>query len=404
MKTNTITHIDMDTFFVSCERLINPALAKKPVLVGGTSDRGVVASCSYEARKFGVHAAMPMRLAKTLCPDAAIIQGDSSLYSKLSDVITEIIREKAPLYEKSSIDEFYIDLSGMDRFHGCYQWSHEIRQDIIKETGLPISFGLSSNKTVAKVATGEAKPNGKLQISHGTEKAFLAPLSVRKIPMVGPKNYEKFRSLGVKHIGTIQQFPVEIMERVFGKYGIALWKKAQGIDETPIIPYREKKSISVERTFERDTADKTKLNSILTAMTESLAFQLRNANKLTACINVKIRYADLNTYSKQATIPYSSSDHILVKKAKELFTSLYDRRLLIRLIGIRFSHLVGGGQQIRLFEDSEEMINLYSAMDKIRKKFGQTAVKHAIAMESSNMSNGNPFNGEPPVIPARRRI
>jgi DNA polymerase-4 len=404
MQTNTITHIDMDTFFVSCERLINPALAKKPVLVGGTSDRGVVASCSYEARKFGVHAAMPMRLAKTLCPDAAIIQGDSSLYSKLSDVITEIIREKAPLYEKSSIDEFYIDLSGMDRFHGCYQWSHEIRQDIIKETGLPISFGLSSNKTVAKVATGEAKPNGKLQISHGTEKAFLAPLSVRKIPMVGPKNYEKFRSLGVKHIGTIQQFPVEIMERVFGKYGIALWKKAQGIDETPIIPYREKKSISVERTFERDTADKTKLNSILTAMTESLAFQLRNANKLTACINVKIRYADLNTYSKQATIPYSSSDHILVKKAKELFTSLYDRRLLIRLIGIRFSHLVGGGQQIRLFEDSEEMINLYSAMDKIRKKFGQTAVKRAIAMESSNMSNGNPFNGEPPVIPAHRRI
>jgi DNA polymerase-4 len=404
MKTNTITHIDMDTFFVSCERLINPALAKKPVLVGGTSDRGVVASCSYEARKFGVHAAMPMRLAKTLCPDAAIIQGDSSLYSKLSDVITEIIREKAPLYEKSSIDEFYIDLSGMDRFHGCYQWSHEIRQDIIKETGLPISFGLSSNKTVAKVATGEAKPNGKLQISHGAEKTFLAPLSVRKIPMVGPKNYEKLRSLGAKHISTIQQFPVEIMERVFGKYGIALWKKAQGIDETPIIPYREKKSISVERTFERDTADKTKLNSILTAMTESLAFQLRNANKLTACINIKIRYADLNTYSKQATIPYSSSDHILVEKAKELFTSLYDRRLLIRLIGIRFSHLVGGGQQIRLFEDSEEMINLYSAMDKIRKKFGQTAVKHAIAMESSNMSNENPFNGEPPVIPAHRRI
>lgn len=404
MKTNTITHIDMDTFFVSCERLINPALAKKPVLVGGTSDRGVVASCSYEARKFGVHAAMPMRLAKTLCPDAAIIQGDSSLYSKLSDVITEIIREKAPLYEKSSIDEFYIDLSGMDRFHGCYQWSHEIRQDIIKETGLPISFGLSSNKTVAKVATGEAKPNGKLQISHGTEKAFLAPLSVRKIPMVGPKNYEKFRSLGVKHIGTIQQFPVEIMERVFGKYGITLWNKAQGIDETPIIPYREKKSISVERTFERDTADRIKLNSILTAMTESLAFQLRSANKLTACINVKIRYADLNTYSKQATMPYSSSDHILVEKAKELFTSLYDRRLLIRLIGIRFSHLVGGGQQIRLFEDSEEMINLYSAMDKIRKKFGQTAVKRAIAMESSNMSNENPFNGEPPVTPAHRRI
>ena len=291
----------------------------------------------------------------------------------------------------------------MDRFHGCYKWAVEIRQAIIRETGLPISFGLSSNKTVAKVATGEAKPNGKLRIQHGSEKVFLAPLSVKKIPMVGPKNYETLRSLGAKYIGTVQQLPIEMMERVFGKYGIAIWKKAQGIDQTPVIPYRQKKSISIERTFEQDTADTIKLSSILAAMTESLTFQLRSANKLTACINVKIRYADLNTYSKQATIPYASSDHILVKKAKELFSSLYDRRLLIRLIGLRFSHLVGGGQQIRLFEDTEEAINLYIAMDHLRKKFGQDAVKRAVAMGSINMSNGNPFNGEPPVIPANRR-
>ncbi len=385
--------MDLDTFFVSCERLINPKLENKPVLIGGTNDRGVVASCSYEARKFGVHAAMPMRLAKRLCSDAIIIRGDSSLYSKYSNMVTDIIKDRAPMYEKASIDEFYIDMTGMERFHGCHQWAKELRQKIIKETNLPISFGLSANKTVSKIGTGEAKPNGQIQIPRGTEKPFLSPLSVRKIPMVGEKTYELLRSLGVGYIKTIQEMPIEMLQRVLGKHGTSLWKKAQGLDKTPVIPYQEQKSISIERTFDRDTADMTKLNNIMLAMAENLAFQLRNRNKLTSCVTVKIRYADFNTHSKQARIPYTACDHTLIEKTKDLFNGLYKRRLLIRLIGVKYSHLVGGGHQVNMFEDTEDIINLYTAMDHIRKRFGQNAIKRACAIGSKTIVRIKPFNG-----------
>jgi DNA polymerase-4 len=192
----TVVHMDLDSFFVSVSRLQNSALIGKPVLVGGSSDRGVVASCSYEARQFGIHSAMPMKLARRLCPEALIIRGDYESYSNYSSIITEMIGEQVPVYEKSSIDEFYLDLSGMDKFFGCYKWATELRQKIQKETGLPISFGLSVNKTVSKVATGEAKPNGQMQINFGNEKQFLSPLSVSKIPMVGEKTAHLLRSMG----------------------------------------------------------------------------------------------------------------------------------------------------------------------------------------------------------------
>ncbi len=384
--------MDLDTFFVSCERLINPKLENKPVLIGGTNDRGVVASCSYEARKFGVHAAMPMRLAKRLCSDAIIIRGDSSLYSQYSNMVTDIIKDRAPMYEKSSIDEFYIDMTGMERFHGCYHWARELRQKIIKETNLPISFGLSTSKTVSKVGTGEAKPNGQIQIPSGKERSFLSPLSVRKIPMVGGKTYEILRSLGVGYIKTVQEMPIEMLQRVLGKNGTSLWKKAQGLDKSPVIPYREQKSISIERTFDRDTADMPKLHNILLAMAENLAFHLRRKDKLTSCVSVKIRYADFNTHSKQAHIPYTSCDHKLTEKTKDLFNRLYERRLLIRLIGVKYSYLVGGGHQINLFEDTQEVINLYTAMDHIRVRFGQDAIKRACAIDSKSLRQSNPFN------------
>jgi len=391
MFEKAIIHMDLDTFFVSCERLINPKLENKPVLIGGTSDRGVVASCSYEARKFGVHAAMPMRLAKRLCSDATIIRGDSGLYSRYSNIVTGIIKDSAPMYEKSSIDEFYIDMTGMERFHGCYSWATGLREKIIKETNLPISFGLSANKTVSKVGTGEAKPNGQIQIPIGSEKPFLSPLSVRKIPMVGEKTYEILRSLGVGYIKTVQEMPIEMLQRVLGKRGTSLWKKAQGLDNTPVIPYHEQKSISKEKTFERDTADTSRLNNIMISMAESLAFQLRDKNKLTSCITVKIRYADFNTHSKQARIPYTACDHSLVEKTKDLFNGLYKRRLLIRLIGVKYSHLVGGGHQVNMFEDTEDIINLYVAMDHLRKRFGQNAIKRACAIDSK-IVRLNPFN------------
>lgn len=403
MIQRVIVHLDLDAFFVSCERLLEPKLRGKPILIGGTGSRGVVASCSYEAREYGIHSAMPMKMARQLCPHATVIRGNSGTYSSFSHMVTDIVREQSPLFEKSSIDEFYIDMSGMDRFFGCYKWARELREKIIRETHLPISFGLSTSKTVSKIGTGEAKPNNHKEIPRGMEKSFLAPLSIRKIPMVGPRTYSMLRNLGVEHIKTVQQMPPELLERVMGQHGISLWKKAQGIDNTAVIPYHERKSISSERTFERDTTDVGGLRSIITSMAENLAYQLRKGNKLTACVTVKIRYSDFQTCTRQARISYTSCDHTLIAVALGLFDKLYDRRVLVRLVGLRFSHLVGGGYQINLFEDTQEMLNLYAAMDRVRKRFGRHAVKRAVTMASKNIGRENPFNKQAPVIPARRR-
>ncbi len=404
MKTDqrAIVHFDLDTFFVSCERILDSRLNNRPVLIGGLSDRGVVASCSYEARKFGIRSAMPMRLARQLCPEAVIIRGNSGTYSKFSDSVIQIIKEYAPAYEKASIDEFYMDLSGMDQYFGCLKYASELRQRIIKETHLPISFGLSINKTVSKIATGIAKPNNQLKIDKGKERLFLSPLPVSKIPMVGEKTHQMLCHLGVKLIGTVQKMPIEMMESAFGKNGIAIWKKANGIDNSPIIPFNERKSISTERTFDRDTIDVQKLKSILTAMAENLAFQLRRGQKLSGCITVKLRYSDFQTHTLQCRVPYTSADHIIVPKVKELFKKLYNRRLLVRLVGVRFSNLVGGNYQMNLFEDSEEIISLYQAMDRIRERFGDRAVIRAEGMEARTIGRMNPFTGEPPPLLAHR--
>lgn len=402
MNNKSILHLDLDTFFVSCERLINSGLEGKPVIIGGTSDRGVVSSCSYEARKFGVHSAMPMKLARRICPEAIIIKGDGGTYSKYSKLVTEIIKDRAPLYEKSSIDEFYVDLTGMDIYFHSYQWATELRETIMKESGLPISFGMSTSKTVAKIGTGEAKPCGQLQINRGYEKRFLAPLSLRKIPMVGEKTLVILRNMGLEYVRTVQEMPYELMQSVLGVNGGIIWKKCNGIDNSPVVRYNEKKSISSERTFQKDTMDLHKLRGYLVGMAENLAFQLRNGNKLTACITVKIRYSDMQTYSKQRQIAYTSSDHTIIETAKDLFDQLYDRRVRIRLIGVRCSHLVEGGHQINLFEDSQKMISLYQAMDKIRNRFGMKAVKRSLTIGTSGYGGMNPFTGEPNMVPAHR--
>lgn len=399
-----IVHIDLDTFFVSCERLLDSRLKNRPVLIGGTSDRGVVASCSYEARAFGVHSAMPMRMARELCPEAIIIRGNSGTYSKYSEMVTEIIKEKSPVYEKTSIDEFYIDLTGMDKYFGCLQYATELRHTVIRETGLPISFGLSANKTVSKVATGEAKPNNQIKIDHGNEKPFLAPLSVKKIPMVGQKTYQSLCRLGVKKIKTIQEMPAELMEKAFGKNGISIWKKANGIDHSIVQPYNERKSISTERTFDKDTIDVHKLKTLIAAMAENLAFQLRRGEKLTSCVTIKLRYSDFQTYTLQSKIPYTSADHILIERCMDLFKKLYNRRLLVRLIGVRFSGLVQGNYQINLFDDTQKTLALYKAMDTIRDRYGDRSVYRGSTMGARTISRFNPFTGEPPPLLANRRV
>ena len=371
-----ISHMDLDTFFVSCERLKNSDLIGKPLIIGG-GDRGVVASCSYETRYFGVRSAMPIKMALRLCPEAKVIRGDMEMYSNMSHTVTEIIQEKVPVLEKASIDEFYLDLSGMDKFFGCYQWTTEIAEAVRKNTGLPISFALSTNKTVSKIGTGESKPIGKLEIPEQKIRAFLNPLSVKKIPMVGNVTFQLLSRLGVRNIQTLSEMPVDVLHRLIGKNGQELWKKANGIDETPVVPYSERKSISKENTFSQDTIDINGIKSILSGMVEQLCFQLRQEKWLTSTVVVKIRYSNFDTETKQYRIPYTSSDHTLLKYALELFEKVYNRRMRIRLIGVKFTGLVHGCHQMNLFEDTEELISLYQTMDKIKTRFGSDSVGRA---------------------------
>ena len=399
-----IVHMDLDTFFVSCERLLDSRLNGKPILIGGTSDRGVVASCSYEARRFGIHSAMPMKMAKERCPEAIVIKGNSATYSRYSRAVTEIIREASPLYEKMSVDEFYLDFTGMDRFFGTLKYATELRQKIIRETGLPISFGLSQNKTVSKVATGEAKPNNQRMVSHGEERAFLAPLSVAKIPMVGTKTYQTLCNLGIRKIQTLQELPVQMMEHALGENGVSIWKKAQGIDPSPVVQHTERKSISTERTFDHDTIDVRKLKAIISAMAENLAYQLRRGGKLTGCVTVKIRFSDFQTQTLQRKISYTSADHQLMPLVAELFDRIYNRRLLVRLIGVRYSDLVTGCHQLSLFDDQVDYARLYQAMDRIRIRYGDRAVIRALGMDARTIGRWNPFDGDAPPLLANRRI
>jgi len=383
-----ILHMDLDSFFVSVECLKNSTFKGKPLIIGGKSNRGVVASCSYEARRFGVHSAMPMKMALRLCPQAIVLKGDMDSYSKYSRLVTDVIAEDAPVYEKASIDEFYLDLSGMDRYFGCFKWSLELREQIMKETGLPISFGLSINKLVSKVGTGEAKPNGTKEVQKGEEKAFLFPLSVRKIPGIGKETYKKLSFMGVRKIKTLSEIPPRLLEREFGKHGRSLWEKAHGIDNTPIVPYSEQKSMSKERTFSEDTLNLSFMRNMLLKMVDELSFELRKVEKLCSCVTVKIRYADFNTYTRQKHINYTANENILSQYVCELFDSLYERRQLIRLIGVKYSGLVQGNYQISLFDDTATDISLMQEKDWIRERFGTDKIMRASYLNAQKKKPG----------------
>ena len=395
--TRAIVHLDMNTFFVSCERITNSQLEGIPLIIGG-GDRGVVASCSYEARRFGVRSAMPIHMALKLCPQAKVMKGDMELYSKFSHTITEIIQEKAPVVEKASIDEFYLDITGMDKFYGSYKWTDELAKTITKETGLPLTFALSVNKTVSKIGTGEGKQKQNLEIPEHLVKPFLNPLSIQKIPMVGDVTFRLLSRIGIRTIQTLSEMPAEVLQQMIGKNGLEIWKKANGIDNTPVEPYTERKSISTEHTFSQDTIDIIKLKTILMGMVEKLAFQLRSEQWLTSTIVVKIRYANFDTETKQCKIAYTSADHILNKHVMELFDKVYQRRMRLRLIGIRFSGLVRGTYQINLFEDTLEMLALYEAMDKMKTRYGFDAVMRC-AGASFKPNTKNTILKRPPKQP-----
>ncbi len=388
MFDRAVLHMDLDSFFVSVECLKNSQFLGKPLIIGGTSGRGVVASCSYEARRFGVHSAMPVKMALNLCPDAIVLRGDMDSYSQYSRLVTEVIAEDAPVYEKSSIDEFYLDLTGMDKHFGCFTWSKELRHRIIKETGLPISFGLSANKLVSKVGTGESKPNGAKEIPKGTEKAFLSPLSVKKIPGIGKQTYKKLSFMGVRQIKVLSQIPMNLLEREFGNNGRKLWEKANGIDLSPVIPYTEQKSMSKERTFTEDTLNLRFIKNMILKMVDELAFDLRKKDKLTSCVTVKLRHADFNTYTKQRRIPYTANESVLTRHICEIFDTLNERRQLIRLVGVKFSGLVNGNYQINIFDDTAKAISLMERKDHIRKRFGSDKLMRAAYMDQVNKKRG----------------
>jgi len=378
-----IAHFDLDAFFVSVECLKDSRLKGKPLIVGGSGDRGVVAACSYEARRFGIHSAMPVKLARRLCPEALVIRGDMESYSKYSRLVTDVIRDNVPLFEKASIDEFYIDLSGMDKFFGCSLYAGELKKKVLKESGLPISYALASNKLISKVATNEVKPNGQLEIPFGQEKSFLAPLKIGKLPGIGKETAYRLVRRGVETIRTLSEIPVEMLETMLGKTGVDLWRKANGLDDSPVIPYREQKSISTEQTFQTDTINLKFLHAQLVRMTESIGFELRSQDRLTGCVTVKLRYSNFDTVVKQKTIDFTNSDHLLLQTAQEIFDKLYDRRILVRLVGIRFTRLVPGNYQIKLYEDTQENIRLYQSIDSIKRRYGEGLLVRAVGVKKA---------------------
>ena len=371
-----IAHFDLDLFFVSVEIINNPSLKGKPVLVGGY-ERGVVAACSYEARKYGIHSAMPMKKALQLCPHAVVTSSSRGDYSKYSRWVTEIIASKVPLFEKASIDEFYLDLTGMDKYFDPWQWTIDLRQEIIDKTSLPISFALASNKMVSKIATNEAKPNGYLQIPHGKEKEYLSPLKVNKIPGVGEHLYQALQEMNIDTIGDLAKLSIDFLENRFGKYGADLWNKAQGIHNGSVVPYHEAKSISTENTFEENIKDSNYLLNELVRMTEKIAFELRQDNKMAGCIAVKIRYPDFETTSKQTTIPYTFYDDELIPFAKELFNKLWRKGQPVRLLGVRLSELTDEAVQTNLFSNAEKKNELYKAIDEVKNRFGKASLTKA---------------------------
>jgi DNA polymerase IV len=377
-----IAHFDLDAFFVSVELLKQPELKGKPLIVGGDGQRGIVAACSYEARKFGIQSAMPAMAAKKLCPEAIFLKGSYHDYSKYSRIVTDIIAGSVPSFEKASIDEFYIDLTGMDRFFGIPQFTRELREKIIRETGLPISYGLSCNKLVSKMATNEAKPNGYLEVPAGKETAFLWPLTIDKIPMVGKQTQQQLHTIGIHTIEQLAHTPVEQLEHVFGKWGYKLWQKAHGISDSIVEQYSEQKSLSHENTFNEDSSDVEFLHAELVRLTEKAAYDLRQEEKLTGCVTVKLRYEDFETVSRQEVMDYTALDNLLTARVKDLFTKLYKRGRKVRLLGVKFSHLIPMTIQMNLFDKEQEKLDLYKAVDDIKNQFGSGAITKATTLKT----------------------
>lgn len=364
----------MDAFFVSVERKLDPSLEGKPVIVGGNphSGRGVVAACSYEARKYGLHSAMPIKTAYRLCPQGLYIRGHSKEYSRYSNAVKSILEKYFPVIEQTSIDEFYLDFSGCEKIYGHPEkFAEKIQKEIWDELHLPCSIGISSNKTISKIASDFNKPKGITFVPHGKEKEFLAPLPIEKIPGIGKATFALLRSRGFKTTGDIANSSKDRLKSLMGKHGIDLWKKANGFGSTHLTPEHERKSISKETTFGNDIADKTEIESVIFKLVEQICQLLRKENMRASTVSIKLRYSDFTTLTRSKTINPTDDDQIVYDTAVGLFRKAYTRDAGIRLIGVGLSKLDNFVEQGSLFDDEETpRKRMLGAVTKLRDKFG----------------------------------
>lgn len=371
-----ILHIDMDAFFVSVEEVRDPSLKGKPVIVGGDPEgRGVAAAASYEARKYGIHSAMPLARAKRLCPHAIFLRGSHHLYSEFSARIFEILDTYSPLVEPMSLDEAYIDLTGCERLHGhAVDTARRMHDEILETVGIHASIGMAANKLMAKIASGMAKPNGLLRILPGHEAAFLAPLPVGRIPGIGPKSREEFKRMGIHIVRDLAQLPLELLEEVYGEWGRRLHQKARGICPAPVLKRDDTRSISRETTLEEDSTDPAFLESTLSWLVEKAASQLREEGIRARCVSLKLRYSDFKTVTRSFTLSEAAcEDHLIFDTVVTLFRKLFTRRTRVRLIGVALTSLTSGAPpQMELFEnlDGKQWQKLYQGIDHLREKYG----------------------------------
>jgi DNA polymerase-4 len=391
MAERTIIHIDLDSFFVSVERVLNPDLNGKPVVVGGSPDRrGVVATASYEARKFGLHSAMPLVTAARLCPHAIFIEGNFARYREFSRKFMAILNDFSPFIEPGGLDEAYLDVTGFESLHGTiHEMANSIKQRIKTELGLPASIGIASCKIVAKVASDYSKPDGLVEVPNGGEREFLAPLAVDKLPGVGKQAVKVLKNLGIHTIGDLSHTPIHTLTECFGIAGEAMKRHANGIDDSQVLPPGEAKSISRETTFGDDTRDRSFLEDILWVQSEKVGADLRKTGKQAKCVALKLRYADFSTITRSYTLQESiDGDRAIFETGVELLDkALAVERRAVRLIGIGVSHLVEASQQSNLFASSNKrLVELNRVIDRIRDRYGFTAIQSARAIRLKDIS------------------
>lgn len=389
----TVLHVDMDAFFVSVELLERPELKGLAVIVGGQRDeRGVVTSASYEARRFGVHSAMPLRTAAKLCPHAIFLEGHHELYETWSDRVAAILAKYSPIVEMGSIDEAYVNLSGTERLRGpAFRAAHELIEEITFATGLPCSGGLGSTRLVAKVASEQAKPRGLLWVPSGSEESFLGPLAVRRIPGIGKVTEAALRGFGVERVAELQRIPLDRLEELFGRWGTALYRKARGIDSYEFFVDAEAKSLSHNRTFGRDTKDGELLRSTLSHLCQKVSKRLRDAGLHARTVTLTVRFADFRTITRSQTLAEPSDlDAVFLKALGRLLRSSWDGGALLRLVGVALSSFSTAPGQLDLLERGrlEKLERLAKTTDRLRDKYGFSKLQLGGSLEKSGRERG----------------